>query len=576
MTGNTVEFDLRLGVRIPLRDGACLSATLYVPRLHAGPSPCIFTLTPYIADMHHERGVYFATRGLPFLIVDVRGRGDSDGEFRPYIQEAADAYDVVEWLAVQPYCNGKVSMWGSSYLGYAQWAAAKERPPHLATIVPTAAPCLAVDFPMRNNVFYPFLVQLLTFVAGRASQAKIFSDGRFWSALFREWHESGESLRELDTLLGAPMPQLREWLRHPEPDAYWDAYNPTPAQYAQIQIPVLTITGSYDDDQPGALEHYKLHQRHAPPHVREEHYLVIGPWDHMRTAGPRAEFGGLEFGAASLVDVMQLHREWYAWRMQAGPKPEFLRKRVAYYVMGVERWRYADTLESVTARYQSYYLDSRCNANDVFSAGSLNETVGVGEADSYTYNPCDSTGPEVEAEARADGSSLVDQSVLLALRGRVLVYHSSPFFQDTEISGFFKLSAWISIDCPDTDFYVSVHEIELDGGSIRLSTDVLRARYRAGLRSPRLIQTRAPLRYDFEHFTFVSRQVARGHRLRLVIAPMGRLIEGTFAQRNYNAGGVVADESREQGRPVTVSLFHDAKCPSVLHVPLGRPELGDG
>jgi putative CocE/NonD family hydrolase len=573
MTGDPTPFHLRSGVRIALRDGTHLSATLYVPRQQAEPAPCIFTLTPYIADTHHERGVYFATRGLPFLIVDVRGRGNSEGDFRPYIQEADDGYDVVEWLATQPYCNGKISMWGSSYLGYAQWVTAKERPPHLATIVPTAAPCIAVDFPMRNNVSYPFLVQLLSFVAGRASQVKIFSDARLWSRLFREWHETGRAFRELDTLLTDRQALLREWLQHSEPDAYWDAYNPTPAQYAQIQIPVLTITGSYDDDQPGALEHYRRHLQHASPSAQEQHYLVIGPWDHMRTAGPRAEFGGLKFGPASLVDIMQLHREWYAWRMQNGPQPEFLRKRVAYYVMGAERWRYADTLDSVTAQHRAYYLDSSGGAaNDVFSAGLLGEGGGVGDPDSYFYDPRDSKGPEIEAEARADGSSLVDQSVLLALWGKSLIYHSAPFAQDTEISGFFRLSVWIAIDCPDTDFYVSVHEIALDGSSIRLSTDVMRARYREGLRTPRLIQTREPLRYDFERFTFVSRQVGRGHRLRLVIAPMGRIIESTFVQKNYNAGGYVAGESREEGRPVTVTLFHDAVRPSVLHVPLGQPD----
>jgi uncharacterized protein len=86
----------------------------------------------------------------------------------------------------------------------------------------------------------------------------------------------------------------------------------------------------------------------------------------------------------------------------------------------------------------------------------------------------------------------------------------------------------------------------------------------------KLIDTREPLRYDFERFTFVSRVMGRGHRLRLVISPMGRLIETTFAEKNYNTGGVVAEESAETARPVTVSLFHDAARPSALYVPLGR------
>jgi uncharacterized protein len=574
---NTVEnrketrVQMQWGVRIPMRDGIHLNATLYLPKPQSAPAPCIVALTPYIADSAHDVGISLAAQGLPFVVVDVRGRGNSQGEFRPFIQEARDGYDVVEWLAQQPYCNGKVAMRGGSYLGYVQWAAAKEFPPHLATIVPAAAPRIGVDFPGRNNILQPFLVQWLTFTTGSASQTRIFSDGVFWSSLFRGWHESGKPFRDLDTLCGNPSPIFQEWLAHPEPDAFWDAYNPTADQYARMQIPILTITGSYDDDQPGALEHYREHLRSASAAARGHHYLIIGPWDHAGTRVPLPEFGGLKFAGASLLDLSKLQLEWYRWTMQSGPKPEFLRQRVAYYVMGAERWRYADTLEAVTAYHEPYFLDSAGNANDVFTAGSLGLTPGKGQPDTYRYDPRDTSGPEVDAEAWTHGGSLIDQSVTLALRGRQLVYHSAPFEEDTELSGFFELVAWIAIDCPDTDLYASVHEIALDGSSIRLSTDAIRARYREGLRAAKLIRTLEPLRYDFERFTFVSREIRRGHRLRLIVAPIGRLTETTFSQKNFNGGGVVSEESAADAMPVTVRLFHDAAHPSALHIPWGQP-----
>jgi putative CocE/NonD family hydrolase len=566
------DIEFRWGVKIPLRDGVRLNATMYTPKWQSAPTPCIFTLTPYISDTYHERGVFFAKHGLPFVIVDVRGRGNSEGVFRPMIQEAKDGYDIVEWLAAQPYCNGKVAMWGGSYGGYVQWATAKEFPPHLVTIVPVAALCCGVDFPMRNNIFYPYVVQWLTLTSGRAYQIRIFSDNAFWSAIYRRWHESGRPFRDVDSVLGNPSPVFQEWLTHPEPDAFWDAHNPTAEEYGRLQIPILTITGSYDDDQPGALEHYREYMRHASPAVRAQHHLVIGPWDHAGTRTPQVQFGGLTFEPASLLDLPMLHLEWYAWVMQNGPKPEFLKKPVAYYVMGAERWQYADTLEAVTVRHQRYFLDSGSNATDIFSAGSLRATPGTGQPDTYRYDPRDTDGIEVTAEARTSGGSLVDQSVTLALCGKALVYHSEPFENDIEISGFFKLSAWISIDCPDTDLYVSVCEISLDGSSIRLSTDAIRARYREGRRTQKLIAAREPLRYDFDRFTFVSRQIERGHRLRLVVAPMGRLIETTFVEKNYNAGGIVAEESVKDGKPVIVRLFHDDAYQSVLYVPIGRSE----
>src|SRR5690349_24187858 len=174
------------GVRIVLRDRVQLSANLYLPPGLVEPAPAIVTMTPYTAQRYHEQGVYFASHGYPFLTVDVRGRGNSEGEFKPLLQEARDGHDVVEWLAQQPYCNGKITMWGGSYAGYDQWATAKEFPPHLATIVPVASPFAGVDFPRRNNIAFPYDVQWLTLTSGHASQEKIFGDSSFWAAKFKE------------------------------------------------------------------------------------------------------------------------------------------------------------------------------------------------------------------------------------------------------------------------------------------------------------------------------------------------------------------------------------------------------
>jgi uncharacterized protein len=368
---------------------------------------------------------------------------------------------------------------------------------------------------------------------------------------------------------------VQEWLAHPEPDAYWDTHNPRAEQYAALEIPILTVTGQYDDDQPGALEHYREHIRNASPTARANHYLVIGPWDHAGTGTPSADVGGLKVGASSLIDMPQLHLDWYAWTMANGSRPDFLKRPVVYYITAADEWRSAETLEEITERHETYFLDSAGCASDVFSAGSLVFAQGNGGPDSYTYDPRNTRGTEVEAEACAHGGSLTDQSQIFALHGRLLVYHSAPFDADTELSGFFRLCAWISIDCPDTDFYVSVHEIDLAGRSLRLTTDAIRARYREGPRTPKLIDTQEPLRYDFDRFTFVARQVRRGHRLRLVIAPVGRLVEGTFVQKNYNSGGVVSAESVNEARPVRVTLFHDAQYPSALYVPIGRLDVPD-
>jgi uncharacterized protein len=561
----TPRIEMKWDVKIPQRGGLCLSAILYLPESQPGPAPAIFVMTPYTAQVHHEQGVYFASHGYPFLSVDVQGRGSSEGAFHP-LNEAPDGHDIVEWIARQSFCNGKVAMWGGSYMGYCQWATIKEAPPHLATIIPVASPYRGVDSPMRNNLFVPYSMRWLTLLSGHTAQDKMFADQSFWSAQFRRWFESGAPFGQLDTFLGNPSPLFQEWISHPAQDDYWDRHNPTAEQYATLSIHVLTITGSYDGNQAGALAHYRAHMRNASATARARHYLVIGPWDHAGTRSPKRAFAGLKFGTACLLDIPKLHLEWYAWTLQDGPKPPFLRKNVAYYVMGAEQWRYADSLEDVTARIQPLYLGSRGNPTDVFHSGSLDlEPSSAREPDHYVYDPHDVSLAAIEAAADPDRSA-VDQRMIHASRGKQLVYHSAPFPEETEISGFFRLTLWMAIDQPDTDFRVSVHEIALDGGSILLGSDSMRARYRECFREEKLVLTADALCYRFERFNFVSRRIEKHHRLRLVIGPVNSI----YAQKNYNSGGVVSQESMQDARAVTVKLFHDEARPSALYVPLGQ------
>jgi putative CocE/NonD family hydrolase len=274
----------------------------------------------------------------------------------------------------------------------------------------------------------------------------------------------------------------------------------------------------------------------------------------------------LTFGPASLVDLPQLHLDWYRYTMESGPKPEFLRKPVAYYVTGAERWRYAETLEAVTAESKPYFLDSSGdNARSTFAAGSIGPAhAGHGAADHYRYDPRDLSLAKIESESNLD--SALDREVALANTAQV-VYVSAPFDEDRELSGFFRLEAWISLDQPDTDFAVTVSEISPNGTVTPLTTDILRARYRESARSQKLVTTKEPLRYDFRRFTFASRLVRKGCRLELVLSAANSI----STQKNYNSGGVVADETMQDAHPVRVEIYHDAKHPSALFVPLGAP-----
>ncbi|MEK7710871.1 MAG: CocE/NonD family hydrolase [Planctomycetota bacterium] len=194
--------DLVWGVKIPMRDGMHLNATLYKPTGMTASLPVILTLTPYIADSYHNRAFYFARDGYVFALVDMRGRGNSEGRFEPLVHDAHDGHDDVEWLAKQTWCDGQVAMWGGSYAGFNQWATVKEFPPHLKTIVPVAAAFPAVDIPFFKNIFYSYEVQWLTFTSGVTSNANLFGEAPFWISCFREMYPNHRPFKDLDTIVG--------------------------------------------------------------------------------------------------------------------------------------------------------------------------------------------------------------------------------------------------------------------------------------------------------------------------------------------------------------------------------------
>jgi putative CocE/NonD family hydrolase len=555
--------DMRWAVKIPMRDGISLNATIFLPHAQKEPVPVIFTLTPYIGDSYTDRATYFAQHGYVYALVDVRGRGNSGGVFEPFSNDAKDGYDIVEWLSKQSYCNGKVTMWGGSYAGFDQWATLKEFPPHLATIVPAAAAHPGLDFPFQYNIFGPYDEQWLSFTSGVTSNEKLFGDGAFWGAKGREYYDGHLAFKDFDRIAGNPSVIFQKWLQHPIPDAYYDAMVPSAEQYKRIQFPILTITGHYDGDQPGAFTYYKHHMEYGTPEAKQNHFLIIGPWDHAGTRTPRREVGGLKFGEASVLDLNNLHTQWYDWVMKSGKKPEFLKKRVAYYVVGAgaENWKYADSLESISNQKRTLYLGSNGSVENVFQSGTLAEKSGS-SSDKWTYDPLD-TRPG-DAELDDDAGGLTSQHAVMNTYGNGVVYHSEPFGEATEITGFLKLTVWLTMDVPDTDLEAEVYEVLPSGDSVALTGATIRARYRESLRQEKLVTPGETEKYVFDNFTFFSRRIAKGSRLRLFV----HCPNTAGTEKNYNSGGVVALETGKDAKTAHVTLVHDVDHPSALELPL--------
>jgi putative CocE/NonD family hydrolase len=422
-----------------------------------------------------------------------------------------------------------------------------------------------VDFPFICNIFTSYEMQWLTYTSGVSRNTSIMDDSIFWTEKFEEIYQNHLPYKELDRIVGNESTFFQTWIKHPHPDAFWDRMALTEAQYDRISVPILTITGQYDADQPGAMEYYRLHMS-SKSKAKEVHYLVMGSWDHPGTRDPKPEFGGLKFAEASLLDMNKLHKEWYDWTMKGGKKPTFLKKRVAYYVAGEEKWKYAGSLGEIPTHPEEMYLGSTNGANDVFHSGNLGtrkpNRAGSIRSDTFTYDPLDKRPGNLERNVISN--YFTDQTYDLNLFGNGLVYHSEPFIRGTEITGWVKLMVWMELDVPDTDFSVILSEVLPTGDVIRLTQDLQRARYRESKRVENLVVPGTINLFTFNEFTFFSRRITKGSRLRLIISCPNTI----FLEKNYNSGGVVAEESGKDARSAHVILYHDSEHPSRLELPV--------
>ncbi|HKE33554.1 MAG TPA: CocE/NonD family hydrolase, partial [Candidatus Acidoferrum sp.] len=253
--------------------------------------------------------------------------------------------------------------------------------------------------------------------------------------------------------------------------------------------------------------------------------------------------------------------------MKGGAKPEFLKKRVAYYVVGAEEWKYADGLESISNATKTFYLSSNGAAGDVFHSGALTQAKSNGSAaaDSWTYDPLD-TRPGA-AEPEDNPNYLTSQQGAMSSFGDGVEYHSEPFAEATEVTGFVKLTLWLKMDVLDMDLQADLFEILPDGGCVSLTGASMRARYRESLREAKPVPVGATEKYVFDNFTFFSRRIAKGSRLRLIVSS----INSTATEKNYNSGGVVAAEMAKDAKTAHITLVHDSEHPSALELPIVKP-----
>ena len=545
-----------------MRDGAILNADIYRPRAD-GKYPVLLQRTPYDKNNSRSFGMKAAARGYLVVIQDVRGRFTSEGEWNPFRHESQDGYDTVEWAAALPQSNGKVGMFGGSYVGATQLLAAISSPPHLSGIAP---------YETASNYHENWTYQ------GGAFEQWF---GQSWSSelakntLARRAGQDTNALNWKDTLplesypvLALPDPQslapyYRDWLAHPNYDAYWKAVS-LEENYSHIQVPVLHIAAWYDIFLGGSLRNYTLLKTRAGSDAaRNGQRLLVEVGGHSGGSGQR-KIGEVDFGPSAPYDNDELILNWYDYLLKSQASAFAGNKPVRIFVMGKNEWRDEEDWPLARARTTKYFLHSAGRANSSKGDGQLSAQAPAAEPyDSYVYDPANPV-PTIGGPLCCDSAHLApgprDQRPAEE-RNDVLIYTTPAFARDTEVTGPVSLDLFASTSAKDTDFTAKLVDLWPNGYAQNLTEGILRLRYRNSREQPELAKPGEVYHLTVDLWA-TSNVFLAGHRLRLEIS------SSNFPRfdRNLNTGETQATSSKMQ--PATNVIYHDKEHPSALVLPI--------
>lgn len=538
---------IRYHLPVPMRDGTRLSTDLYLPDGSGGPFPTLLVRDIYGNGSQALRQDYarFATaHGYAFVFQVCRGRYDSEGQWYPYFNELDDGDDTLRWIAAQPWSNGKVGMFGSSYLASVQWLAALSDNPALVAIAPAMSPGN-----YYRDVAYPGgAFSLLS----RASWGIGLVGSRTNQTYPVDWigGMTHLPLKTLDRALGFDVRHFRDWLDHPSDDHYWRPFN-LEQRAPEMSTPALNIGGWYDVFLRSTIGSYQTMTREAKTERARRHQrLLIGPWPHGWNRSSTT--GELDFGEAAVIDANALHLAWFDHWLKGAPLPESAPIRL--FVMGDNYWR--DEFEWPLARtvFTPYYLQP---------GGALSPRVPTAPAQTYqqyTYDPNDpvpTTGGNI---MRTEVQGPRDQRPLDG-RADILRFATEPFARKMEITGPLTAHLFAASDGPDTDFMVKLVVVRPDGFSFNLADGVIRARYREGFAEPRLIEPGAVLEYTIDVWA-TSYVVQPGERLRVDVT------SSNFPRldRNPNTGAPFGETT--ELRVAHQQIYTSAAYPSRIILPV--------
>ncbi|HEX8172090.1 MAG TPA: CocE/NonD family hydrolase [Thermoanaerobaculia bacterium] len=522
---------------VKTRDDATVCTIVVRPRA-AQRLPALLNFTIYVQpNTNFGEARRSASNGYAGVVGLTRGKGCSAGAAVPYIHDGADAAALIDWIASQPWSDGRVGMYGGSYEGFTPWAATKFMPKALKGIMAGAPAAPGIDVPLENSVFWTFMYQWPLYTTNNKTlDDATYNDNGRWYKMMREWYVSGRAYRALDEIDGTPNPVFRTWLAHPSYDRFWQSTIPYKEEFARVDIPVLQTAGYYFGG-PGAALYYA--QQHFQYNPKAQHYLVIGPYDHLR--GQRgtinslgdtwSSVAGMQLDPVARLDMGELRYQWFDHLFKGAPKPALLQDRINYEVTGANRWKHAPSFAAMGPRRIRLYLaPGRLRA----TKSSASITLKVNLAD---RSDIDRTGP---------GGGLVSDAVD---PWNGIVFESEPLPKATELSGLFSGRLDFITNKKDFDFEIDLFERTSTNQYIFLGQHWTRVSYAADREHRRLLQPGKRQRLDFTASRLMSRELAAGSRVVMIVSA----IKNFGQQINYGSGKDVSEETiADAGKPLEI------------------------
>jgi putative CocE/NonD family hydrolase len=549
-------------VAAKMRDGVTLRADIYRPKAE-DRFPVLLVRTPYDKTNESSFGMKGAARGYVVVEQDVRGRFTSEGEWYTFKNESQDGYDTVEWAAALPYSNGKVGMFGGSYVGATQYLAAIAKPPHLAGICPTVT---------ASNYHDGW-----TYQGGAFEQwfNESWSTGLAMNTMRRRLEQS-EALEGTKTLpltdyavLEAPSaagiaPYFKDWLAHPNFDAYWKQWS-IEDHYAQIQVPALSFGAWYDIFLGGTLRNYaRLKAEAGTDAAKRGQRLVVYVGGHAGGSASR-RVGAVDFGEKLPIDQDEMTLRWYDAILKGQANGVEREKPVKIFVMGKNEWRDEDDWPLSRAKSMRYFLHATGGGATGLAGNGTLSTAAPGEEkpDQYVYDPSDATptiGGPLCCGSLPTGIGPEDQRPA-EMRADVLVFTTPAFAQDTEVTGPVALDLYVSSSAVDTDFTGMLVDVWPNGFAQNLTSGILRMRYRNSQEKPELANPGETYHVTVDLWA-TSNVFLAGHKLRLEVS------SSNFPRfdRNLNTGEIQARATRMI--KATNVIYHDKAHPSALVLPV--------